>query len=200
MKSSERLAKAEEAAENELMSGETLLWCEQPNAARYVFLQKRGGIWPLILVAALLVMVTTTQQPASLAAMLFLFAVVMLARKLIEYRDTRRSIYAITNQRVLITQPGIHTQSYALKEMGKISRRGDEPGDIIFGDASRIPARNEKGLFCIPHARQVEALLLSLLVQDQEVATKRKRLEVEAFADDTDEIVEIEPAQETRRS
>lgn len=170
--------------EQELASGETLLWTGQPDAARIA-----RQSWPLVLFGLLwqgfvlywswvasgfwLPGSDTPPEPFALFGLpFFLAGVVVLASPRTLARKARRTGYAITDRRALIIERGrrLSVRSFAPEALADLERRerADGSGDIIFtrdrtgsGKGSRAL---EVGFFGLPAARDVERRLRALAV------------------------------------
>jgi hypothetical protein len=163
-----------EALESELLSGEELKWVAQPLRWRRAW--RKAGFLSVMTALLLLAwwLATLTLSPSLQIYVLMLagFNAAMVAILVSqEVFDAWRTVYAITNRRVIVLKRGFRRSviSYGRKDMERIERQGDEVGDIIFGESHRtIPGvysipqqkRTQEGLFGIAHVREVEALLL----------------------------------------
>ncbi|MBZ0281008.1 MAG: hypothetical protein K8L97_09720 [Anaerolineae bacterium] len=205
----------ENAVESELLADENLLWCGKPNALRRVFGQQGNWVWLLLMLPTLFMIVRFSGGIAALSLMVFLVGLAGFISALRNYFTTRNTIYAITDQRVLILSRG-QSVSYGAKDLDKIERHGDDPGDIIFRETVRVQTgmygmpisrRQPEGLFTIRHARQVEALLLQTFVHTSP-SQKRKHedaednwqaLETPDDDEQADVLVDFEPKAQQRK-
>src|SRR5260370_30203230 len=134
------------------------------------FLQKRlpsGGLVTLLLV---------------FCVVLLLFSLAQTLPKLTAERAAqehlKRTLYAITSQRVLVITTGhyqgVHT--YTRQDLGRIERveRSDGWGDVIFGPTQAGLRGQRPGaatrLIGVPHARGAGALLLQTFKEGEEAA------------------------------
>lgn len=212
MKTDSLPPEVENAVEDELLADENLLWCGKPDALRRVFGQQGAWLWLVLMIPSLVLIFTRSGGIAALSLIVFLIALAGLYTSIRNYIAALRTIYAITDQRVLILSEGQST-SYGAKDLEKIERQGDDPGNIIFRETVRVKPglygipvskRQPEGLFAIRHARQVEALLLQNFIHTSPIQ-KRKHGEMENnwqaldASEEADILVDFEPDNQQRK-
>ncbi|MBV9230202.1 MAG: hypothetical protein JOZ18_12885 [Chloroflexi bacterium] len=154
----------------ELSEGERLLWSDQPNAlhvlnAGHIISFIFGSLWVCLGLLGLynnlllfpsdpLFVITMT-----ILALLFLIpGIISIAVPFKTYRRAKRTIYAITDRRIVLITRGRSrsVKSYRKEYVGNIERieRQGERGDLIFGINKDIKFSD------VANVRHVEQLLL----------------------------------------
>jgi len=174
---------------DELERGEKLLWVGKPNALRVVMQERKVVVAAILLVIVLIALgVIILIFPNShllglhligagltfgLVVLLFvLLGLSYFARPIYDYFMARRTIYAVTDRRVLIltgTFKGRSAKSY--KQFEQIKRRSLIKGksDVIFGSETAKVRRQGRyemvtrkiGFLGIDNARDVEQLMIA---------------------------------------
>lgn len=165
----------------EIGPDETLLWQGAPNPARLAqrktFLSIFGGCFTLFALIWMLgagfisyIIAGATGWKiiglAPLFGVIFLIVgLVMLFSPLSAMKRGQNTVYALTNRRILICEPG-QVRSFVGQDLNALERRDlpDGRGDIIFRrdthfDAEGASSVQEEGFFGIADAREVERLI-----------------------------------------
>ena len=172
------------AVSPELQAGEKLLWVGRPSPMRVLMQRGDDVVGAVVAVAVLAILGAILPifmiAPGSagpsdtdfvgIAVLVVLVAVVFaISVPAYRYFVAKRTIYAITNRRVLTIKPtfsGKAVQSQTRFEQIERRERADGSGDLTFGTEidplrSRYRPRLRKiGFFGIPDVRRVEQLML----------------------------------------
>lgn len=170
----------------ELQYGETVLWVGKPAPSR-IALQNREALVTGVLALAALAVIIIGFPGVYVFNLLFfgcafpwvallfvLLPVYYFMRPVTDYLAAERTIYAVTNRRVLIIKPrlgGRIVQSY--NRIENVERRdlSGGKGDLFFASETQATragvgyrVRTRKvGFFGIPNPREVEQLMLGIL-------------------------------------
>jgi hypothetical protein len=166
----------------ELRSGEKLLWVGKPIPTRAVLANGdlMGSILGVIIIGVVIFLLNNFRMPGNLSSFaIFRFlplffviiALLMFARPVYEFIMARRTVYAITSQRVLIikqTFSGKKVESYTESSGIERTNATADMGDLVFARSAqtyrsngRTRTRTRKiGFFGVPKVNEVEALML----------------------------------------
>ncbi|MBN1284050.1 MAG: hypothetical protein JXB47_01485 [Anaerolineae bacterium] len=175
-------------AEAELRRDERLLWVGQPNPLRIALKSLPQLLFGILWMAVIIFMISAIGGFGSVGGgffsifslVLFIFAIVglgMLASPLWSYFKAMRTVYAVTDRRIMMIEQTFSTsvKSYGEDNLEFVERRmrSDHDGDVIFTREHRTSRTRSSsgfyrtrhytvdvGFFGIPDAREVEQLLL----------------------------------------
>lgn len=166
----------------ELQHGEQVLWVGRPTPLRILLQNGEALVTGVLAVAALLVLLFAFPVTGILSffffgcgfpwvfLFFFLLPFYYFARPVSEYLSAERTVYAVTNRRVLIIKPKLRgkvVKSY--NRVAQVERRdlSGGSGDLIFGSETEARGRSSHrlktrkiGFFGIANVREVERLLL----------------------------------------
>ena len=171
-------------AQEELASGETLLWAGQSNPMREM--SKTFGVWlfaiPWTAFSAIWVKRASGWggepnhlhggESADFVFLLFWVSILLIGLAMVgvpfwTYFQSRRTVYAITNQRVVVIVKGRSRtiESYSSHNLGSIKRteRPDGSGDLTFAQKAYVDEgttiAKDINFASIPQVKSVETLL-----------------------------------------
>lgn len=187
----------EQVIRQELSDGEKLLWAGRPDPAqaarKYIAITVFGCVWTLFISVFLVITQKMLHQATgsgggagvdqmfrlvfTLGPGLFLLVGLgMIASPAWGYARARRTIYAVTSQRLMIVTTG-NTRSVVTfdeRDLHQIHRteRADGTGSIVFAlesyrDSNGQTATRAHGFWGIPHVKHVEMLIRQNILREK---------------------------------
>jgi hypothetical protein len=153
----------------DLQPGEELLWCEEPSPGTYFL--KKSGLLGVLLFGFVLGVAICAEPDGSGHWILIFFSVLLFGGLVQEAIAAFRTLYAITNRRLVILHPAMlstELESYYPPDIDfvKKTKRKNGSGSIIFAAVRERSGKRtqtvEIGFWGIEDVDAVETLLLSL--------------------------------------
>ncbi len=174
--------KMQSTVQDELESGERVMWLQQPLPSTFV----RAAL-PVVLFAipwtAFAVFWMHGASAGGTSFMLFgvpfvLVGVGMLSSPLLGVRRARRTVYVVTDRRAIIFAGGLSTtvRSFDPEALDGYTKnqRGGGAGDLIFGPEYNVNSTGQRGLrnwqngfFGVPDVREAEKFVKALIARGE---------------------------------
>ncbi|MEM9954123.1 MAG: hypothetical protein AAF846_21110 [Chloroflexota bacterium] len=188
--------------EQELLSGESLLWVGQPTIMRMITEPSRKTATPLAVVIMLeiiaIVLLAFTGFISVMLAMLVALGMTVIFGGLVaQYFAANSTLYAVTNSRaIVINDEGVSSYSKGALQHIKRKMHRSGRGDIIFQTKNLSSSQPsgfglmvnrldhiEQGFKGIENPAQVEALILETLVKDDTIVNTYRLEEQDDIVD-----------------